>query len=154
MYKVSRDNLYTTIMLRLEIVSHFATLAKATDGGLTPVTLRAAAQHRLTLTLTSLPLSPMGKLPCPSFIEACSSIQLSDWLLSSYPMGVLLCKYGNRGISNDLAMGWAFWAAYAVLPKWEITLARYRRIAWGTDRRLAWIRWWPWGHLVLCSPGY
>ena len=61
MYKVIRDNLYTTIMLRLEIVSHFATLAKATGGGLTPVTL-TVAQHRLTLTLTSLPSPPMGKL--------------------------------------------------------------------------------------------
>ena len=40
---------------------NFAALAKATVGGLTPVTL-TAAQHRLTLTLTSLPPPPMGKL--------------------------------------------------------------------------------------------
>ena len=53
MYKASLDNLYTTIMLRLEIVSHFAALTKATGGGLTPVTL-TAVQHRLTMTLTSL----------------------------------------------------------------------------------------------------
>ena len=45
---------------------NFAALAKATVGGLTPVTL-TAAQHRLTLTLTSLPPPPMGKLPCSSF---------------------------------------------------------------------------------------